>query len=301
MLLKGGKYMNNNEGCENYVIKSGHDKVELWSQKRLPFEPKDWLQQMKNDLCAELRRITAKENTILFAEYASPDESPCDVENVLLYNVGSGPFRHLTRSGIFLKRNFQAKPLHETSPRLFPHYHRYQMYSLDLIHEEMAKTQNLLASWNNIMITFMTSNAKPHQYWYALKTHDVVIYRLRVPLYYGIHLQIDAPNKQYFNLASIIKPMLDGFISAFHSYHKFDSEIINKLTMLAGSQRDTIVSLVQNQNTAILGKREFVRRYREGVQWNPNDERCVQISVLVQRHTLLDTCKVSGKVFEVKR
>lgn len=75
--------------AERYRVRHIGDRtVVAWSTRRLPFEPAGWLLEFRRTLRAAVTALEAPAGTPLTAIYASADRSPCDVENVLVYNVG---------------------------------------------------------------------------------------------------------------------------------------------------------------------------------------------------------------------
>ena len=80
-----------------YAVGGSAHRVEAWSTIRLPFEPNGWLLDYRNELRTALRAMRTTQVSILLAEYATPDDEFADLENVLLYNVGSGAYSHLAR------------------------------------------------------------------------------------------------------------------------------------------------------------------------------------------------------------
>ncbi len=73
-----------------YSVTRADERVDAWSAVRLPFEPKGWLRDYRSELQSALRSMKATSTSVLYAEYAAPDAAFADLENVLLYNVGSG-------------------------------------------------------------------------------------------------------------------------------------------------------------------------------------------------------------------
>lgn len=90
----------------SYLIRSSvnRDFVELWSNVRLPFEPKGKLLEMRNSLREALKQVESKGNDLLHATFCSEVNEFFDLENILLYNVGRGPFAHLCRKGLCFER-----------------------------------------------------------------------------------------------------------------------------------------------------------------------------------------------------
>jgi hypothetical protein len=90
----------------NYHIKYPEENcnvVELWSLKRLPFEPKDWLLDMRDSLRTAISQLIVNDSSILSATYTSPIEELCDVENILFYNVGTGRFKKALQEWFYIR------------------------------------------------------------------------------------------------------------------------------------------------------------------------------------------------------
>lgn len=82
------------------------------------------------------------------------------------------------------------------------------------------------------------------------------------------------------NLAGLIKPVLDGVISAFHS-HVGEAEHVSRCLADAGVGEYTAVRhALTDSSWGALGPRTLVRPFgARGVQWNPADDYCVAASV----------------------
>jgi len=90
--------------CENWAVRADRHRVDAWSTCRPPFEPHSWQLESRDGLRTAMRQLRAVNGWILRAEYEAPDHEFADLENVLLYNVGSGAYGHLTGAGMSLRR-----------------------------------------------------------------------------------------------------------------------------------------------------------------------------------------------------
>ncbi|MBA3314097.1 MAG: hypothetical protein M3552_02680 [Planctomycetota bacterium] len=57
-----------------------------------------------------MKRLKVEDGEVLHGFYASEVKQHCDVENIVLYNVGPGHFASATRNGIRIERSFHAGP-----------------------------------------------------------------------------------------------------------------------------------------------------------------------------------------------
>ena len=105
---------------------AGRREVELWSTRRLPFEPKGEALAMRQDLRAALRRLDAARGEVLHAVYASAEDGFADVENVLLYNVGASALARAGRAGVRFERS-RAVPAPVGTSLAARHHHRYAL------------------------------------------------------------------------------------------------------------------------------------------------------------------------------
>ena len=113
----------------NYYVKypnENNNVVECWSLKRLPFEPKGWLYDMRESLKTAVGQLSVDSDRILSATYSSPIDELCDVENVLFYNIGAGAFKSACRNGFLLERSFEKVLSPAERSEEYPHYQKYE-------------------------------------------------------------------------------------------------------------------------------------------------------------------------------
>ncbi|MGG1396898.1 hypothetical protein ABE288_03475 [Bacillus salipaludis] len=268
---------------ENYKINNQKEKsaqrIELWSNKRLQFEPKGWMKQMKEDLRTNLKGITPIENGVLYCKFCTKeDHAVFDVENVLLYNVGSGSFSGISNNQVFMERTFEPSPFVDRSINL-KHYHLYNYTTKDNI-SFYWKKDGTIFEWSGLQVSSL--KYKPHEYWYNMKKLQTKkkYNSLIKDTNFGIRINIGIPVAKSVNLTAICKPLLDGVISAFHNYSGSDlDEMAMRLASILSIGKTEVANLLRDDQMAILGLKEVVRRFQRGVQWNPSDDSCYQIQL----------------------
>jgi hypothetical protein len=293
---------------ENYLIKKPEDnsnEVDLWSTSRLPFEPKGWHLEMRNTLRSALTNLIGNDHSTLRAIYSSEQVDFCDTENILIYNVGQGAFKGLCQKGIILERRIQPippSPIKLSDTAL--HHHRY---STDIAEDQLPqwKREMLLATWNDIPCPPLRSDIKPHHIWHSIKKGSVKTSLAPYSFdtnYYGISVEINAPNNIKLNLAGIIKPLLDGIISAFHSHEgKYRIDVSELLADKLRTDKVEIQNMLSDVQNAVLGSRNLIHPFGKGIQWNPADDLFMQIEVTINNSENLDAWNLSGEIYKLEK
>jgi len=88
----------------DYRIEASSSRVEACSSSRLAFEPKGWQLDYRAELRQALRALKPVSGHVLVAELLTDDDHFFDVENVLLYNVGTSNVRPVTVDGLAFRR-----------------------------------------------------------------------------------------------------------------------------------------------------------------------------------------------------
>ena len=76
----------------------------------MPFEPKGWELQFRNDIRQALRRLSFVPDSNLATLHVSSVIEYCDVENIVFYNIGSASFAHLQSKGVSFERILSQPP-----------------------------------------------------------------------------------------------------------------------------------------------------------------------------------------------
>ncbi len=291
--------MNRSSGYHSplYHIRQSQNRVEAWSIQRLPFEPEGWLRDFRQDLCTAVSRLRAGRHEWLYAVYASPVGEMCDPENVLFYNVGTSPFVNAARYGLRFERAFRiGVPCPSPLAGQPLHYHEYFVVPSDLPFRHWDRGATL-ASW-----TF-ESDPKSLRHcalvWYAMKRGQMTASATAPPLRYGLQVQLDVPRGARVSLPGIVKTLFDGIISALHYHDGTDeAELSRRVAAITGAQADDVRALLREKTSAVLGGRKLLYRFRESVQWNPQDDLCL-VGELRLNETDRPGWVVRGELFEV--
>ncbi|UCH37178.1 MAG: hypothetical protein JSV76_05710 [Candidatus Bathyarchaeota archaeon] len=280
----------------NFVIEKSKTNVLAWSRRRLPFEPKGWLIELRDAIRNAIRSLRSESRpSSLYGCYYSSIRDPVDVENVLFYNLGrSSDFSHLNLRSLLFERSFSNPPAHQGT--FYPHFYYYSL------------EENVFKHWHHkeVLAEFSTklspssvrSNVKPQVFWFAIKTGTITIVNRpnEPPSNISINVRLTIPRRVIFNLVSSVKPLIDGILSAFHKHEKIDQYKENIIASGLQTDAKTVRAFLLNEDEAILGQRNLLYKRGSSVQWNPADDKLVTGRLTVEA-TDINTIDLSGEVY----
>ena len=272
------------------------NQVNAWSVQYIPYEPKDWRRKMRDELRLAIDEISPDGNG-LYAAYISDSGQLCDVENVLLYNIWASAFKTLSNNSLCFERGFGTVPLSNPDNLTMTHYYHYSQGNTF----RLWKEDKILASWQEITLSALTGDSKPHLFWYALKIGGVKCSCNAVPPEkFGLDIQLNIPEAAKCNLTALIKPLLDGIISAFHQQSiPCENIVLQRLSALTGSSVEKTERLLYEVVYPVLGERKIVLAFKKGIIWNPGDDACIACRVKVQRSVDNKSWSMDGRLFSV--
>lgn len=266
---------------QTYTIKGPSPSgktVECWSTVRLPFEPtRDWQKAQRRELSQALKLLEAGSGEALSALYvSSTGDDRFDAENVLFYNVGTAAFKNAAASGLEFEGGIASPPNAPDEDASGRHYHRY----------EVRKARSGFRLWRatGLPIRISTSgdyelknDTKPSLIWHTMKSSGSATPSARLSPSAKFALVVTVRGgSMALNLATAVKPLFDGIISAFHLYVGNDLDLVS--TRLAERLNQTpgaIANLLVDDRLALLDDRTVVHARGNGIQWNPKDDDCV--------------------------
>jgi hypothetical protein len=268
-----GGELQNASVSEFYGIRVEPHAIHGWSTRRLPFEPTGWLKDYREALRQALRSLPPVEGTHLRAVYASPRPELVDVENVLLYNVGSGNYHHLTRSGLEVLRTVSADALHHVT------------YQLTTRSAAELSVGEVLASVS--LDALPEDRDKPGSWWAAMRS------RMTTPggepeAGYTVDILV---THQTSSFVSAVKPMLDGLISSLHVHDGSHRDHLLAALARYGDPAE-LWALLNDPTTSVLGRRTLVRPHGRGIAWNPADDLCSGFRIMHSARGPLLTARV---------
>lgn len=284
-----------------YTLVQSEKKVLVESDLYIPFEPKkavplkkEMIIRLRDDLRRNIKHLVVDEAEILFASYRENDKSHYyDVENRLFYNIGVSAFKDCCKRQVAFIGDMESicSKYEKHSDIEERHFYSYQVLSVEDINSMLHK-KRVIACWEDFPIDIELPQS-PARYYAAVrkKAVDVRINnKLENKRTYGISLEVTLPSK--ITAVSIMKPVLDGVICAFHGEKE---GVENTLIKLFG---DT--SCYLNADTSklnVLGNRIYVSQYRGNgsFKWNPEDELLQFAKITVSEGK---DARFNGTIFE---
>lgn len=266
------------------MVVGNEQRVDAWSNRRLPFEPKGPALEFRTQLHSHLASLRPR--GVLRCVYGSADRTFCDAENVLLYNVGMSAFTRLVASGLVFERTYEV-PTRPTAAA-FAHHHSYATSDAEAPGHWAAG--RVVASWQ---ATVPSKRSSAAAWWLAVASSVASTEGELRDQPFGLRIRVASGA---VSIQSALKAMLDGTIAALHWDPMASHLAVERLGARLGVAPERLFSMLVTHGP--LGPRPaLIRPYRDGIQWNPADDLCVSCSVTVDPR--LRPGVLTGEVVEV--
>lgn len=256
---------------DSYELTTADHGVEFWSSRRLPFEPRGTLSDARSALRLALEGLDVVGS--LIAEYSSLDQSFCDIENVLLYNVGMRSFQKTGANHIVLRRRY-TQPPDSPSGRLFDHHHRYAVVTSPTPRVLMTRARRdfSLPAVSTASGFWLAARSAASSSGNRLRESDI-----------GVRITLSMSETDRRSLPSVLKPVLDGIVASMHRHDGSQlDEVAARLADQTGRAVEEIRELLMT-GPAELGTRTLIRPIRDATQWNPADDWLSEIEISLTR------------------
>lgn len=248
--------------------------ITLKTNKRIPYEVTGTLKEIRDELKLNLKKMTNTGGKILVAEYISKlPIKGADVENLLFYNIGSAAFENSATAGI----RFTSSLASASDGGEWEHCYRY-FFEIGgkTIGEEML----------SFLLPSMSENTKASEVWWAVSKaiEGKASLGKMIPDGFRLSIEVHTPEDKPIKLASCMKPLLDGLISALQYSESIDPIALKILAASIGEPFDAVKAELENQKNKLLGnQKKLVFAYREGIKWNPADDRLKECTISINR------------------
>jgi hypothetical protein len=273
------------EQATDFCIQSDPDSglVEAWTARRLAYQSPSQA-TYRDQLGKAIQSLAPGEG--LRATYISDQVTPnVDVENLLFYNVGTARFRALATQTLRFDR-IQGAPPRPQIPLDFEPRH-YAKYQRDARNNPFPYIQGaMMASCPPVVLKGMRDlrdKSKLARLWWSFKT-DLVKTTDGIDRRsdrFVVQIRLAVPEKWQLNLAEVVKPLMDGFISALHHYEgRHLNDVTARIAMLLDRPVQEVRDLLLDDRHALLGPHAVPNPRGEGLQWSPADQFLVAGEVL---------------------
>ena len=293
----------NNSDTPRWEVICGKETVIVCAEKRPAFECRwDWEKAFRKEVQDALRVLKAKEGEMITAKYGSAAEETIDAENALFYNFNA-PVSQSARHGISFKAitTDEMYTIFDTLGK--QGYNNLYIYSIESIATVIDEQNEIdeFVCWTDVPIKTIRIESASH--FFAAMRRSPECFLLcssgQISGDFGLRISIQSPDKEPFNLAHLMKPMLDGIISSFHKLPENApvEELSDQAIWLLYSPEDWKRLLLDDRN-AVLPAYQYVRPYRrDSLQWSPMDERCKEARLTIEYGA--DHWSFSGELYEV--
>ena len=270
----------------------------------VPFEPKKQdARDLKEEICKTVGQLEVGDNEVLLASYAEGNpKRKYDLENRLFYNIGSGAF-----SGIFCTYPKEAAFVAASKPNNGQYIYKYEVVSEEEVEKKYLKGKTPIVKWQDIPIgPKQGKDDKPDRYYEAIRREADSIKIMiddpkpdhildRAPFGIKIELTVPGSNKRLRpQPASVMKPLLDGVICAFHGEDgEKTKEAVQKRFQESGLKDEEIEKFFKASKLNIFGNHNYLTKSN---RWNPEDDRLQFGWIIVKREG--KEYKMGGSIYK---
>lgn len=267
---------------------------------RHPGEPA-WQKRLRAEMVARCSQLEPSAGQLLHAAFFGEKRSNADVENVVLYNIGS--FRVAGRNGIRFELGGTAPPPGPEGAQ-FPFGYRYALAprSGTFVHWRPGRT---LASFGWTDLGGFVGQKQAVQVWWALTRGqiDVATPACASETPFAVKIELRPPRGAERVLGGMVKGIFDGVICALqaHTDTTVLPDVVPRIAAAASADPAEIEERLLDQSRAVLGVvPQLVDSYRGGFKWDPADHWCVA-GELLPAEPVGQSWAIRGEVVELSR
>jgi hypothetical protein len=249
--------------------------VSAWATEYVPLSPKTpTAVALKAGLIAVLRNLGAQDGKSLHAVFAGEKPPTADIENLLLYNLGSSTFANLAVHGLRIERDHRP-PEPAPSGTRYPYSFSYRPTTMSSPWTLWQRRRELVR-WERISLGAFSGEKKLEQVWAALS--GAALGPSGPPRGPGedfaVTVIIHPPADAAAHPARLVKGVVDGVVSAFQSHADSATrpEVARRIALVLDETPEQIEAWLADEHVAVLGVVPSIVHVRaEGVQWSPTD------------------------------
>ncbi|KUI31610.1 hypothetical protein AU196_10665 [Mycobacterium sp. IS-1742] len=277
--------------------------VVAWTDDYIRFERRPpWQERLRHEIRDRCRQLEPSAEQVLHATFGGAKLPNADVENLVLYNIGT--FKVAGRNGIRFE-------LADTLPAApdgadYRFHYRYALAPRSEPFSHWSKGRALGSfDWTDLGV--FKSEKQLAQVWLALWRGDCQVFSpvIGPDTPFGVRIEVRAPHRRQRVWGGLVKGIVDGVICAFqtHTERPVSPEVTERLAKALGVQPEEIEKYLLDRSRGVLGDRpRLVSPYRSGVKWDPSDHLCVGGEFLAAEcEAGVDRWAIKGEIFELSR
>lgn len=264
--------------CAIRVPSTNSPAVEAWADDYIRFERRPaWQEQLRSEIREGCNSLEPTPQQILHATFFGDKLANADVENLVLYNIGTS-FRSPGRNGIRFEHGAAVPVGPDGAGYAFGYRYELSARSAPFAHWQLGRTLAAF-DWTDFQLT---SDSKLAQIWLALARArdrvETVELGSVVNAPSAVRVKVRPPQERQTAWGDLVKPIFDGVISAFQAHTDVSilPTVTERLARVLPAEPAEIERHLLEQRWAALGAvSRLVSPYREGVKWDPADHWCV--------------------------
>lgn len=255
----------------HFIVVRAPNRTTAWSTAPLPFEPTGWASQMRHELRTALDALLVPGSALTATWWCARGRA--DLENVLLYNVGTDAFSAAT--GPLLLRRGRTDAPNPPGPLAASSVVEYRTDS-----PEVESREPLLELRCALPEVASLAALRAEAVWRACHRAKITGTGDVLPGALALRVTVSGSHPRAFP-AGVVKPLIDGLFSALHRYSGAKlEEVVPRITGIPAAQAR---AWLLNEEMGFLGPHNYVWPWSSGLQWSPADDRLTEISLRVSR------------------
>ncbi|PWJ95851.1 hypothetical protein C7380_10328 [Oceanotoga teriensis] len=245
---------------------------------------------VKNEIRRNLKSIDYQNASkkILFSELKTNDLTFFDVENILIYNIGTSYFKNLARDGLVFYHN-------ESSIDDRNYNYTYKLVSkadTDCLFE-----RNRLINFD-ISLDKLTTKTHPLEFMKKTKIHPEDNYNSESISKIGIDLVLKFKKENNKNLTSYIKKIIDGITLSLHCFGDISEDLLRSMR---NKYNDICREDFKFEKYKIFGcKENLIFLYRNSIKVNPDDNKVKLFRITRKIDNKINSeVKIKGSIYKL--
>lgn len=282
----------------------GRAVVEAWADAYIQSGDRRVRQKnLSSEIQARCRALKPSDGQVLHTTFFGAKPDGADVENLLLYNIGS--FAIAGCNGIRFEHGAVVPAPPDGGE--YPFCYRYALAPRSASFTDWRQGR-LLASFDWTDLGAFSGEKKLEQVWLALARGPVKVFEPECTPHtpFGVRVRVRPPRGRRPPVwgAGLVKGIFDGVISVFatHADATVLAEVVARLATMLAADAAEIEAHLLDQRRGVLGAvPRLVKLFgAAGVQWSPGDDWCVAGELLAVE-PIGSRWEISGELVELSR